>query len=95
MMLVLRMKKLATALKGGVWMLGVVGLLSCMTGCETGGPYVGPNAGNGDGPAPGLELSVGEKVSIRFAGLPTPPPPHEERIREDGTIHPPYLSLPC
>jgi len=94
MLFVSKMKKLAAALKNGMWMLGVVVLLSCMTGCETGRPYVSSNGQNGGDPAPGLELSVGEKVSIRFAGLPTPPPPHEERIREDGTIHPPYLTAP-
>jgi polysaccharide export outer membrane protein len=94
MLFVSKLKRLATGLKSGFWVLGLVGLLSGMTGCETGRPYVAPNGGNVDGPAPGLELSVGEKVSIRFAGLPTPPPPHEERIREDGTIHPPYLNTP-
>ena len=42
----------------------------------------------------GTELSVGEKVTIRFAGIPTPPPPHEERIRENGTISPPFIKDP-
>ena len=42
----------------------------------------------------GTELSVGEKVTIRFAGIPTPPPPYEERIRENGTISPPFIKDP-
>lgn len=31
-------------------------------------------------------LSVGELVIIRFSGISDPPPNHEERIKEDGTI---------
>jgi protein involved in polysaccharide export with SLBB domain len=64
-------------------------LTGCFTGSGTGGEYTVDNE-----VAPPLGLSVGEKVTIRFAGIPTPPPPHEERIRDDGTIHPPYLNQP-
>jgi polysaccharide export outer membrane protein len=34
---------------------------------------------------------VGDAVSIRFSGIERPPPAHEERIKEDGTIKPPEI----
>ncbi len=80
-------------LNGKLWCLGVASVLTLLTGCFTGSGTGGDYAG-GDLDAPPLGLSVGEKVTIRFAGIPTPPPPHEERIRDDGTIHPPYLNQP-
>ena len=86
--------KCVTTLKSWFWLAGVLGVLGCFTGCVTDSPAIQRPGGAGDQQAPGLELSVGEKVTIRFAGIPNPPPPHEERIRDDGTIYPPYLSQP-
>ena len=75
-----------------VSMLMVVFLAACVTPTENPAGY--EKRGNSENIPPGLELSAEEKVTIRFAGIPNPPPPHEERIREDGNIHPPYLSEP-
>jgi len=62
-------------------------------GCQ--GPSYSKPPGSNDTPKGlGLELAVEERVTIRFAGIPNPPPVHEERIRADGTIHPPFLSEP-
>ena len=61
------------------------------SGCVTTNTNQTPPVFPGSESKVGTELSVGEKVTIRFAGIPSPPPTHEERIREDGTLHPPYL----
>src|SRR2546430_13779862 len=39
-------------------------------------------------------LRTGDRVTITFAGTPTPLEKHEEQIREDGFIYPPLLRLP-
>lgn len=49
---------------------------------------------NGAASAPTLAgpiFRIGDAVSIRFSGVTTPPPAHEERIKEDGTIKPPEI----
>lgn len=39
-------------------------------------------------------LYPGYKITIIFSGIPNPPPKHEEKIRDDGFITPPYLGRP-
>ncbi|MCS1409124.1 MAG: hypothetical protein M2R45_02303 [Verrucomicrobia subdivision 3 bacterium] len=39
-------------------------------------------------------LTEGDRIVIIYSGIPRPPPPHTEQIRQDGTIQPPYLSEP-
>ena len=39
-------------------------------------------------------LVPGNKVAIMYSGIPSPPPRHEEKIREDGYITPPLLGKP-
>ena len=39
-------------------------------------------------------LRPGNKIMIRFSGLPSPMLPHEETIREDGMVTPPLLNKP-
>jgi polysaccharide export outer membrane protein len=39
-------------------------------------------------------LRPGYKVTITFSGISSPPPKHEEKIREDGYISPPLLKRP-
>jgi polysaccharide export outer membrane protein len=39
-------------------------------------------------------LHPGNRLTITFSGTPLPPPKHEEKIREDGTITPPQLDKP-
>jgi polysaccharide export outer membrane protein len=40
------------------------------------------------------QLYAGYRITIIFAGIPNPPPKHEEKIRDDGFITPPYLGRP-
>jgi protein involved in polysaccharide export with SLBB domain len=39
-------------------------------------------------------LVPGNKITITFSGNPSPPPKHEERVREDGYVSPPLLVKP-
>ncbi len=39
-------------------------------------------------------LRPGNRITIVFSGIPSPPPKHEEKIREDGNINPPLLGHP-
>ncbi|MBT5927572.1 MAG: hypothetical protein HOH33_13240 [Verrucomicrobia bacterium] len=87
------MKRVLDMVNGKVWGVVFASMLVFLTGCFTGSGSGGDKTFDNE-EAPPLGLSVGEKVAIRFAGIPTPPPPHEERVREDGTIHPPYLNKP-
>jgi len=47
-----------------------------------------------DLPLSSERLVPGNKVTITFSGNPTPPPKHEEKVREDGFISPPLLTKP-
>lgn len=37
------------------------------------------------------QIQPGVKLTIIFSGIPSPPPKHEEKVREDGYISPPLL----
>ena len=39
-------------------------------------------------------VSPGNRITITFSGIPNPPPKHEEKVREDGCISPPFLGRP-
>ena len=39
-------------------------------------------------------LAAGDHVFITYSGIPFPPYPHNEQIRQDGKIHPPNLEEP-
>ena len=54
-------------------------------------PAPGPNSNSIPGPD---ILYPGYKITIIFSGIPNPPPKHEEKIRDDGYITPPYLGRP-
>jgi len=67
-----------------------------LAGCGT-AQYAFPDAAGGQtnhaSPAnlsPDL-LRTGDRITITFAGTPTPVEKHEEQIREDGFIYPPLL----
>ena len=77
-----------------VFALGLCILAFWGSGCVTTNMNQTPPVFPGSESKVGTELSVGEKVTIRFAGIPTPPPPYEERIRENGTISPPFIKDP-
>ena len=67
-------------------------------GCETTRPRpVNPGAGTSDVPIhvnSTDSLEHGNHITITFSGLSTIPIPYVCRIREDGTISPPYLKNP-
>jgi polysaccharide export outer membrane protein len=67
-------------------------------GCETTRPRpVNPVAGTNDAPLTVNStdsLEPGNQITITFSGLSTIPIPYSCRIREDGTISPPYLKEP-
>ena len=67
-------------------------------GCETTRPRpVNPVAGTNDVPLTVNStdsLEPGNQITITFSGLSTIPIPYSCRIREDGTISPPYLKNP-
>jgi polysaccharide export outer membrane protein len=67
-------------------------------GCETTRPRpVNPVAGTNDVPLTVNStdsLEPGNQITITFSGLSTIPIPYSCRIREDGTISPPYLKEP-
>ena len=77
-----------------------------VAGCETTRPRpVNPDAGTGVGMGVGTgvgtltvnstdSLEPGNQITITFSGLSTVPVPYSCRIREDGTISPPYLKEP-
>jgi len=86
-------------------LLAILLLTSCQTGepsyPEASGTNAMPRAGTSGGMAspadPGLSsdrLVPGNKIAITFSGNPSPPPKHEEKIREDGQISPPLLGKP-
>jgi len=67
-----------------------------LAGCQTSDPVVfssvpGEKAVS-EAPASGADqnysevLRVGELVVIKFSGISQPPPTHEERVKEDGTL---------
>ena len=67
-------------------------------GCETMRPQpVNLGGGTSDVPLPvnsADSLEPGNQITITFSGLSTIPVPYICRIREDGTISPPYLKNP-
>ncbi len=39
-------------------------------------------------------LTEGDRIVITYSGIPAPPIPHVEQIRQDGTVQPPFLTQP-
>ena len=48
-------------------------------------------AGSQTSPGSPDKLHTGDRINVSFSGLPVPIEKHEEQIREDGYISPPYL----
>lgn len=71
------LKRLAACL------MGLAVLISLM-GCETGGGKSGREGTRITSSR--VAFQVGEMVSVKFSGVDTAIPEHEERIKEDGTI---------
>ena len=76
----------------------MLAILLVTAGCETTPPQpVNPGGGRSDVPVPVNStdsLEPGNQITITFSGLSTIPIPYACRIREDGTITPPYLKRP-
>lgn len=72
-----------------------------LTGCQTSSPenirfstVPGEEAMTG-GPmaAEGARLAPGDPIRVVFSGITDPPPPHEEQIKEDGTVTLPNIGV--
>jgi polysaccharide export outer membrane protein len=81
-----------------VWRGLLVATVLMAAGCETTRPGpVNPVAGTNEVPLTVNStdsLEPGNQITITFSGLSTIPIPYSCRIREDGTISPPYLKEP-
>ena len=56
-------------------------------------PATSPENASTAGQSPD-RLRPGNRITIIFSGIPSPPPKHEEKIREDGNLNPPLLGRP-
>lgn len=71
----------------GLLLAGLAGLTGCATTDGGSGFPNSPSAGGRTGDVPSSDrFNVGELVVVTFSGLDTPIPPHEEKVKEDGTI---------
>src|SRR5947207_6769343 len=52
---------------------------------------VPPSSGGQTNSAGSDTLHTGDRINVSFSGLPVPIERHEEQIREDGYINPPFL----
>jgi len=52
---------------------------------------VPPSTGSQTNPIGPDTLRAGDRINVTFSGLPVPIEKHEEQIREDGYINPPFL----
>lgn len=82
------------AQRGLVLACGMLFASVLVTGCQTGSAI---SSGTSDQPRPirasqqADEFRIGDLVVVTLSGLPETVPPHEERIKEDGTITLPYI----
>ncbi len=78
------------------YFIGVI-FLGLNTGCQPSGATVPGATAPGNGSMvqsnPDI-LTEGDRILITYAGIPQPPLPHTEQIRQDGTVQPPFLTAP-
>lgn len=80
------------------WLLLLTAAVCFNVGCQLldnpgGGETVPPDASEGASANSDI-LAAGDHVFITYSGIPIPPQPHNEQIRQDGKIHPPHLEEP-
>lgn len=76
----------------GLLVSGIFLGVFAFTGCETMTPVSGGNdEGSPIAPSQVAHFQVGDTVIVTLSGLPEPIEPHEEPIKEDGTITMPYI----
>jgi protein involved in polysaccharide export with SLBB domain len=83
------MRSFSRLLEGRFLLLGIVLLIA---GCVNPDPTDGSYLDEGPPVAPDV-LRVGDVIAIIFSNVSPPPPPHEERIKEDGTINLPNVGV--
>lgn len=101
------MKSLPRVLKTCCLLLPALSALVILAACKT-SDYTLSDAGNTNSVSSSgvvstnaLDLALssdrlvpGNKITITFSGNPSPPPKHDERVREDGYVSPPLLVKP-
>jgi protein involved in polysaccharide export with SLBB domain len=86
-----------------VWGAGMLALLGSLglTGCQTSdtaqvrfSSFAGQEELTGTPIAvEAAKLALGDPIRVVFSGITEPPPPHEEQIKEDGTIDLPNIGV--
>ena len=86
-----RMNSLKLIKKGLVFLTLLVAAVSLLSGCDTFGSKNEPPAMPPSAQQSMDTLQANDVVTVIITGVPKPPDPHQERIREDGTITPPLV----
>lgn len=81
-----RMNSLKLIKKGLVFLTLLVAAVSLLSGCDTFGSKNEPPALPPSAQQSMDTLQANDVVMVIITGVPKPPDPHQERIREDGTI---------
>lgn len=80
------------------WLLLLTAAVCFSAGCRLmdnpGGRQNALPDASDENPANSDILAAGDHVFITYSGIPFPPQPHNEQIRQDGKIHPPHLEKP-
>ena len=83
------MKSNQFRLAGSAWLLSLAALVLALAGCATteNSAVMAPPQASYTGDPAVARLHVGDTVTIVLDGLPDVIPPHEESIKEDGSIN--------
>ena len=93
------MKNLFAKFRGlpcAIW-FGVFGVGLLVAGCQTNNERIifssvpGEEQFTGDSPAEGARIARGDTIKVTFSGVPVQIQPHEEQVKDDGTITMPYI----
>lgn len=81
-----RMNSLKLIKKGLVFLTLLVAAVSLLSGCDLFGPKNEPTVLPPSALQATDTLQANDVVTVIISNIPKPPDPHQERIREDGTI---------